>query len=164
MIVGGVEYLDLPQWKVDVARRYADLLRNTGGNDPVELMTCMRSRADGQPNRLASTNIVRFTLAVAVDSQVELLAMLEEKGFLDVPSWGTGPKPVDPRSVDLPVSVVADILTLVQEGQRQVSIEEVAGWDQPTRRAVVEWAGAIHLVASDNEGVKIPPMPAVLKP
>lgn len=36
-------------------------------------------------------------------------------------------------------------------------------WSQETRRQVQDWAAAMHLSASDNDDVVIPPMPEVLK-
>lgn len=76
------------------------------------------------------------------------------------------PKPftiTDERNDDISVGVVLDMMSLVSL-PRDVSAEEVKGWDQPTRRDVCEYVGAVHLVASDNHGVRIPPMPQVLAP
>jgi hypothetical protein len=61
-----------------------------------------------------------------------------------------------------PVKTVLDLLSLVQdEFPANVGPEEVRGWDQATRQQVLDWATAVHLVASDND-VEIPPMPKVL--
>lgn len=60
-----------------VAQKYAHLLNNTGGNDPMDLLR----RLDTERN-LATTNIFVFTLAAAVQSQVTLLRRLEKEGML----------------------------------------------------------------------------------
>lgn len=57
--------------------RYGDLLVNTGGNDPAELL----HRLDTEKH-LAATNVVVFTLATAVRSQLRLLANLRQAGLL----------------------------------------------------------------------------------
>lgn len=63
---------------------YGHLFTNTGGNDPCDLLNDMqRPSTDERPNYMASTNIVRFILAVGVQSQVALLAHLEREGWLD---------------------------------------------------------------------------------
>lgn len=38
----------------------------------------------------------------------------------------------------------------------------VESWDAETRTAVVRWASAVHLVASDHDDVEIPPEPLVI--
>lgn len=56
---------------------FGDLLNNTGGNPPAELLE------DFQNNeRLFATNIVRYLLATAVDSQVNLILRLQKEGLL----------------------------------------------------------------------------------
>lgn len=58
---------------------FEDVISETGGNDPRDLLNdYMRP----MPNNLMQTNIVRFTLAVAVSAQVRLLSRLEFGGFL----------------------------------------------------------------------------------
>lgn len=71
------------EWQEAIVQKYGHLLSNTGGNDPLELLSdFQRPSTDERPNRLMSTNVVRFTLAVAVESQVGLLAKLEREGLL----------------------------------------------------------------------------------
>lgn len=43
-------------------------------------------------------------------------------------------------------------------------IEVFKKWNQKQRQQVVRWAGAIMYRASDNDEVKIPPLPAICKP
>lgn len=68
-----------------------------------------------------------------------------------------GPPPSD--------QTIQDILTLVNaEFARALpTVEEISTWDEATRDSVLEWASAVHLTASDNEGIKIPPLPEVLR-
>lgn len=70
-------------WQADLIERYGELLTNTGGNDPAELLQDLqRPGTDAKPNRLMSTNVVRFVLAVSVQSQLALLAGLQREGML----------------------------------------------------------------------------------
>lgn len=61
----------------EIIAAYGHLLTNTGGNDPAELLDDL-----AKDRRMASTNVVRFTLAVAVQSQVDLLKRLHREGLL----------------------------------------------------------------------------------
>lgn len=61
-------------------------------------------------------------------------------------------------------ATLADLLQLVQEGQREVTVDEIAAWDKDTRCDVADWASALHLLASDNDDVEVPEMPEVLRP
>lgn len=54
------------------------------------------------------------------------------------------------------LQVVVDLLLLV--GVRE-TVDTVSRWRVEQRRAAAEWAGAVHLDASDNEGVEIPARP-----
>lgn len=67
----------------DIVARYGEHLNNTGGNDPLDLLNRL---ANPKSRNLATTNIVVFTLAVSVQSQVGLLAHLEREGILTPPS------------------------------------------------------------------------------
>lgn len=57
--------------------RYGELLVNTGGNDPAELL----HRLDTE-KYLAATNGPLFVLATAVRSQLQLLARLHQANLL----------------------------------------------------------------------------------
>lgn len=70
-------YPDVPIWKRELAARFGEQLVNTGGNDPLELMQDLVS-----DKRMMSTNVVRFLLATAVESQIGLLRRLEQAGWL----------------------------------------------------------------------------------
>lgn len=77
------KYPHVRPWQFPVVEKYEGLLVNTGGNDALDLLNDMqRPGTDTRPNRLMSTNVVRFTLAVAVQSQVQLLHLMDEKGML----------------------------------------------------------------------------------
>lgn len=65
---------------------------------------------------------------------------------------------------DVDPATLADLLQLVQEGQREVTVDEIAAWDKDTRCDVADWASARHLLASDNDDVEVPEMPEVLRP
>lgn len=43
---------------------------------------------------------------------------------------------------------------------RDAPLDVVAGWTEAARKQASDWAGAVILVASDNEGVNAPPEPA----
>lgn len=79
------EFPDVYPWQLEIIERYGDMLHNTGGNDPRDLLQrYQRPDTPGRPNRLASTNVVVFTLAVGVAGQIALLSNLERKGRLGV--------------------------------------------------------------------------------
>lgn len=59
---------------------YRGLINNTGGNTVEDLMGSLNNERN-----LVRTNFVRFTLAVAVQSQVQLLEDLHHAGLLTVP-------------------------------------------------------------------------------
>lgn len=46
----------------------------------------------------------------------------------------------------------------------EVSEEAVRGWTPAQRNEAVEWAGAVHFNASDNDDVEVPPRPEFLPP
>lgn len=62
-----------------IVKKYETLLTNTGGNDPLDLLNDLYKP---EPNNLMAVNIVRFTLAVGIQSQVGLLHLLEKNGRL----------------------------------------------------------------------------------
>lgn len=62
----------------NLLEKYGHLLNNTGGNDPVDLM-----REYHTNDNLMTVNIVVFTLAVSVESQLNLLRKLIKEGLLD---------------------------------------------------------------------------------
>jgi hypothetical protein len=66
-----------------------------------------------------------------------------------------------PTAADVPdEGVTVSILSLVG-----VTVDEavVAGWNAEQRLQAVDWAGAIHLQASDNDDVEVPKMPVFLR-
>lgn len=80
-IFASTNHPHVPAWKADLVAEFAEQLQNTGGNDPLEDL------ANPANDRFAVTNVVRFTLAVAVDSQVALLRALRNRGTLtEVPA------------------------------------------------------------------------------
>ena len=66
----------MPDWM----EPYRELINNTGGNEVEDLINRLATET-----HLASTNIVVFTIAVAVQSQVRLLAILHQEGLLLTP-------------------------------------------------------------------------------
>lgn len=62
----------------ELAETYGDMITNTGGNAPMDLVN--RLESDGQ--RLAHTNIVVYTMAMAVEAQLNLLDRLQSAGML----------------------------------------------------------------------------------
>lgn len=76
-------YPHVREWQRPLVEQYGRLFNNTGGNDPLGLLNDLQNPGtDDRPNRLASVNVVRFTLAVAVQTQVNLLHRLVEEGLL----------------------------------------------------------------------------------
>jgi hypothetical protein len=55
-----------------------------------------------------------------------------------------------------------DVLSLILEPERMPSRELIAGWSDEDRVAVAEYAGAVHVQASDNDDYPVPLMPQVL--
>lgn len=45
-------------------------------------------------------------------------------------------------------------------GGHDVPFEALAGWSDEQCRLAEEWAGSLHVRASDNDDVEVPPMPA----
>ena len=73
----------VPEWCFPVVDRFGSLLNNTGGNDPLDLLNdFLRRGTEDRPNRLMTTNVVRWSLAMGVYCQVILLRDLVDKGFL----------------------------------------------------------------------------------
>lgn len=66
------------------------------------------------------------------------------------------PSPSTPEHSALPADVLSDLLSLVD---RVVPAQTIEGWTAEQRSAAEEWAGALHLFASDNEHVAVPPEP-----
>lgn len=96
--------------------------------------------------------------------EVERVAEPDEEA--PTPERPAGPvTDVKPTFVDdVDPATLADLLQLVQEGQREVTVDEIAAWDKDTRCDVADWASALHLLASDNDDVEVPEMPEVLRP
>lgn len=77
---------DVHEWQRELVARYGQLLTNTGGNDPLDLLQDLqRPGTDDQPNRLMTTNVVRFLLAASINAQLSLLARLERDGLVTAP-------------------------------------------------------------------------------
>lgn len=66
----------------------------------------------------------------------------------------TGWPPVDTE--DATPEDARDILSLAD---RDIPLEVVSGWTEEGRKQAVDWASAVILVASDNEGIEIPHEP-----
>ena len=63
---------------IALIEKYREHFHNTGGNDPADLLNDLY----GKDEHMMSTNIVRFTLAVSIQSQMGLLRRLEDQGLL----------------------------------------------------------------------------------
>ncbi len=66
-------------WQIPLCIKYKDLLRNTGGNDPLELANDLQNPDN---TWFSQSNFPRFVLAVGVTSQLGLLFMLRQEGLL----------------------------------------------------------------------------------
>lgn len=64
----------------EMVERFGHLLNNTGGNDPLDLLNDFNRPS---PNNLMAVNIVRFTLAMGVHTQVGLLRRLINEGLIN---------------------------------------------------------------------------------
>jgi hypothetical protein len=62
---------------VQIVQEYGHLLNNTGGNNPLDLLRQMHTE-----RYLPSTNVVVWSLAMAVNAQVNLIKRLKEEGLL----------------------------------------------------------------------------------
>jgi hypothetical protein len=63
---------------------------------------------------------------------------------------------------DIP-EITFNLLSLAAvPGTREITLEQVEAWTPAERHEVEQWAAAIHVAASDNDDVEIPPTPAVL--
>jgi hypothetical protein len=70
-------------WIFPIVKEYEELFNNTGGNDPLDLLNdFLNPGTDERPNRLMTVNVVRWTLAMAVYSQVILLRKLQDEAEL----------------------------------------------------------------------------------
>lgn len=65
-----------------------------------------------------------------------------------------------PEREDWNPTEMMDLLSLVTE--KQVPLDVIMKWDQATCQRVVEWAGCVHLAASDND-VEVPETPPEVK-
>ncbi len=80
--IEGGKFPYVQEWQLKVIDEYEDLLRDTGGNDPRGLLNDFQKP---QPNNLMKVNIVRFTLAMGIHTQVALLRVLEREELLARP-------------------------------------------------------------------------------
>ena len=69
--------MSLDDKTLKVIEEFGELFNNTGGNPPAELLEDLEN-----DERMFSTNIVRYLLAVAVQSQVTLILRLKAEGLL----------------------------------------------------------------------------------
>ena len=92
-----------------------------------------------------------------------LAMLIDDQLFAQIHAAGD-PEPID-FADDLEPTVIADMLSLVQDESPLgiPPLETIAGWAPTTRSEVAAWAMAVHLVASDNDDVQIPPVPGVLR-
>ena len=70
---------NVPDWQKEIVKKYGDLLNNTGGNDPLDLLNDFQSATGG---RMINTNLPRWSLAMGVYCQVHLLECLERHGLI----------------------------------------------------------------------------------
>ncbi len=71
----------------------------------------------------------------------------------------------EPHEPALTAQRLADLLLLVRDEipGGMPGIGTIQAWDQSTRGATAAWARAVHLSASDNDDVIIPPVPRWLR-
>jgi hypothetical protein len=108
-----------------------------------------------------SAKHIAIKVNVAIDSKVfdqfipEATITVADGRILLTPEVGVEAPP----AIILPPQL-HDLLTLVLD--EPPSVEVIEGWDEATRDAVVAWASASHLNASDHDDIEVPPMPSVL--
>ena len=115
---------------------------------------------------VARTQLLSMTerwLAAAL-GEIERAAPLPPAGGDDVPIETSEREAVEPRSATEtvePKHITATdaflVLQLVHD--HDVPLAAVQRWSQAERRLAIEWAGAIHLRASDNDDVVVPQKP-----
>lgn len=77
------EYPFVYSWQWVLIDRYGERLTNTGGNPPAELLNDLQNPgSDERPNRLLTTNVVRYLMAFGIAAQLSLLAELTKNGDL----------------------------------------------------------------------------------
>ncbi|WP_428419241.1 hypothetical protein [Methylibium sp.] len=95
----------------------------------------------------------------------------EGEGWLLVGIWDNDDGPLACYTRPLPSTlatwerndeITLDILLLV--GGHTISADDVALWTDPQCRDAEAWAAAAHFHASDNDDVKVPPVPACVRP
>ena len=131
------------------------------GVDVAPLAPVLRKSMRDWLSALSDTDTYGYT---PTPWEVERVAEPDEEA--PTPERPAGPvTDVKPTFVDdVDPATLADLLQLVQEGQREVTVDEIAAWDKDTRCDVADWASALHLLASDNDDVEVPEMPEVLRP
>ena len=67
---------------IEILDQFEDHFANTGGNPPADLLNDLNGAAG---KYFASTNVVRFTLAVGVQGQLALIKRLTAAGLLTAP-------------------------------------------------------------------------------
>ena len=85
----------------------------------------------------------------------ELACQIEDRGF-DIVNLDDGSN--ETTELEPESDTIQDLLQLVGTVR---TIEQIESWSPEDRTAVIKWASAVHLDASDND-VEIPPKPACL--
>lgn len=89
------------------------------------------------------------------------LALLIDEGLWE----GMAQPEQEEQAGGLLPSALQDLLSLVEDEfpADMPRLATVEAWTPEVRKDVQEWAMAVHLVASDNDDVEIPPLPEVLR-
>lgn len=121
--------------------------------------------ADGERYRwLRDTGAVFTVRASGSDgSKCELRDIGRPAGELDEAidaARGATTKEAPPESAwERDDSVLLDLLHLADTGGECVTLEDIAGWTDEQCQYAEQWAAAVHLRASDNDEVEVPPRP-----
>src|SRR5262249_53756424 len=147
-------------------------LFRAGGSMKMAASTALGAWAGAtEVQRDAITSVLDVTMEIADDEAGPLLVAARD--ILDAAADGDlGASKSEEQEVaatDLPPSKVVSLLSLVIEFVPESDAEIVgalleqlvARWTREERRAVADWAVAVHVHASDNPGVSIPPRPAM---
>lgn len=123
----------------------------------------MRVMHDGRP-RAAVCVVGETEEGELFVSPIALLMDASLFEGMHAPPGGVRVPPVVQKDDDVEPDTVILLLTLVDD-EFDVALDDlsVGSWSQSTLREVRDWATAVHLRASDNDDVVIPPMPEVLR-
>lgn len=144
--------------------QYAFLRAAVSGLDETLTLEPMRVLHDGLPRvalvamKNVGDEVLATPLALLIDGP--MFEGMAQPGRLVLPGDDSRPAPPEVKA-----EALRDLLLLVDDEfpAHLPVLATIRSWSTETQRDVQRWAMAVHLVASDNDDVEIPPMPEVLR-